>query len=270
MDVPLPVRPGLVGPVISLLERETIRFLRQRSRVFGALGQPVLFWLLLGSGFGASFSPPGAPQGTTYLTWFFPGIIVLVLLFTAIFSTISIIEDRSTGFLQAVLVAPIPRLSIVLGKLLGGTILATGQGMLLLVAAPLMGLPLSLRSILLTLGALAGTAFALTGIGFCIAWRMESTQGFHMIMNVFLMPMWLLSGAFFPLEGAPSWLRFIMEVNPLTYGVAAVRRALSAGATSLPLSVPPLWVSLAVTGLFSLIVLLTSVALVYSSRRLPQ
>ena len=243
---------------MTLLDREVRRFLRQRSRVIGALGQPVLFWLLLGSGFHASFAPAGAPAGTDAMSWFFPGIVVLVLLFTAIFSTISIIEDRQEGFLQAVLVAPVPRLAIVLGKILAGTVLAAGQGLLLLAAAPLIGMPLGAGSFLLSSLTLGAIAFALTALGVCIAWRMQSTQGFHMVMNLFLMPMWLLSGALFPVAGAPTWLGLIMELNPLTYGVAALRRSLVFGQPTGSVPLPPLGLSLAITGFFCALTLATA------------
>src|SRR5438128_3905794 len=123
----------------SLASRELIRFARQRTRVIGALGQPVLFWVLFGAGLHGSFKPPAwAPRDMTYQEYFFPGVAVLIVLFTAIFSTISIIEDRREGFLQGVLVAPISRLAIVLGKLTGGTLLALIQALLFLVIGPLL------------------------------------------------------------------------------------------------------------------------------------
>lgn len=218
--------------------------------MFGALGQPILFWLLLSAGLNASFRPAGAADGTNSLTWFFPGIIIMVLLFTAIFSTISIIEDRREGFLQSVLVAPSPRTALVLGKILGGTLLAAGQGALLLAAAPFIGISVTVPSLALALVVLLAVAFALTGLGVCIAWPMESTQGFHMIMNVFLLPMWLLSGSFFPLDGAPIWMRIAMQINPLTYGVAALRRVLAPAALAPGSPVPGLALSLAVTAAF--------------------
>jgi ABC-2 type transport system permease protein len=255
---PQATRVGLIGPVVSLLEREVVRFVRQRSRLLSALTQPLLLWLLLGAGFGASFTPPDAPAGASYLTWFFPGMIVLILLFTAIFSTISVIEDRNAGFLQGVLVAPVPRLAIVLGSVLGGTVLAVAQGMLVLLAAPLVEIPLSVGALVLALVTLTATSLALTAIGFCMAWRMDSTQGFHMVMNLFLLPMWLLSGAFFPLEGTPTWLHLVMEVNPLTYGVAALRHSLGL-AQGAPPSLP---LSLGVTVFFCVIAMTTAVILV--------
>jgi ABC-2 type transport system permease protein len=259
VSAPAAARPGLLGPAFSLLEREVLRFVRQRSRLISSALQPVLFWLLLGAGFGASFQAPGAPAGTPYLLWSFPGILVLVLLFTAVFSTISIIEDRQAGFLQAVLVAPVPRLAIVLGKVLGGTVLALAEAGLVLVAAPFIGLSPTVSGIALTLLALTLTGLALTAVGVCMAWRMDSTQGFHMVMNLFLLPMWLLSGAFFPLAGTPPWLRLVMEVNPLTYGVRAVRLAL--GAPAAP-DGPGLAVSLGVIAFFAAAALATAAALI--------
>src|SRR5881628_2688438 len=204
----------------ALLWREVIRFLRERNRVFGALLQPIMFWALFGSGLRASFHPPVAGGSVAYDEYFFPGVVVMILLFTAIFSTVSVIEDRREGFLQSVLVAPIPRSAVVLGKVLGGTALAMGQGLVLLFLAPFAHFPLSVSMLAVSFAALAPLAFALTSLSFCIAWRMESTHGFHAIMTVFLMPLWLLSGAPFPALGAPEWLRAIIRLNPVTYGLA--------------------------------------------------
>ncbi len=230
------VRPALLLPALSLAQRELVRFVRQRHRIVGALLTPIVFWLLIGGGIGRSFAAPGVPGGEDFLRFFFPGTVVMILLFTAIFSTISIIEDRREGFLQSVLVAPVPRLAIVLGKVLGGTALAFGQGLLFLLLAPLVGVSLSPAALLASCGIMLLLAFALTAMGFCIAWRMSSTQGFHAIMNLLLMPMWFLSGALFPPGGALKGIAAIMMLNPLTYGLAALRRAMYLGqdATALP------------------------------------
>jgi ABC-2 type transport system permease protein len=211
---------------MTLCRRELVRFYRQRSRIVGVIGSPLLFWLLIGSGLGSSFRHPSAPPEMNYLEYFYPGTIVLIILFTSIFSTISIIEDRREGFLQSVLVAPVPNASIALGKILGGTSLALIQGVILLLLAPFVGISLSVLSVVIVIGVLFAIAFGLTGLGFMIAWRMGSTQGFHAVMNLFLIPLWLLSGALFPAGGAAGWLRWIMAANPLTYGIAALRQAL--------------------------------------------
>lgn len=214
-------------PAISLWRREVVRFLRQRSRIVGALATPILFWLLIGSGMGRSFRASGGE--THYLEYLFPGTVIMIVLFTAIFSTISIIEDRREGFLQSVLVAPVPRAAIVLGKTLGATTLAVGQAVLFAVLAPLVGVKLTLLGAAAALGALLLIGVGLAALGFVIAWSMDSIQGFHAIMNLVLMPMWLLSGALFPVSGASAWLGWVMLANPLTYGLALFRHALAIG-----------------------------------------
>ncbi len=245
----------------TLCRREITRFVRQRSRVTGAIAQPLLFWLLLGGGLKASFRPSGAPAGVDYLQYFYPGILALTLLFTAIFATISVVEDRQGGFLQGVLVAPVPRWSIVMGQAAGGTALAVGQAMLLLLLAPLAGIPLTLEGVLVSFGVIVLLAFTLTGLGLLLAWRMESTQGFHAIMNLLLMPMWLLSGAFFPAAGVPMWLAWVMKINPMTYGMAALRRALYLGTAGAARNLPGMTVSLAVLCAFGAICFASAVHL---------
>jgi ABC-2 type transport system permease protein len=230
----VPAAPGLLLPAVSLAKRELVRFLRQRNRVIGALATPIVFWMLVGGGMGRSFRASGLPDGENYLQYFFPGTILMILLFTAIFSTISIIEERREGFLQSVLVAPVSRMAIVLGKVLGGTVLAFAQAAVFLLLGPLVGVRPNLAGLLLALGLMALLAFALTALGFCIAWRMSSTQGFHAVMNLFLMPMWFLSGALFPAHNASGPLRAIMLLNPLTYGLAGVRQALYLGKVPSP------------------------------------
>ncbi|GIW39764.1 MAG: transport permease protein [Candidatus Binatia bacterium] len=237
--------------VYSLWRRELVRFFRQRSRVAGALGQPLLLWFVLGGGMNASFRPAGfAPLG--YLAYFFPGMVVLVVLFTAIFATIAVVEDRQTGFLQGVLVAPVPGWAILLGQVAGATTLGVLQALLCLPLAPLAGIDLSAVRVLSATLVLSLLGFGLSSLGLVIAWRMDTTQGFHAIMNLLLIPLWLLSGAFFPSEGAPAPLAWLVSLNPLTYGVAAFRHALYAG-SSLPLPLPPLSLSLVVTCAASLL-----------------
>src|SRR4029079_6810495 len=220
--------PTTVAPwpvVGTLCQRELVRFLRQKNRVFGALGQPIIFWLLFGAGLGGA----NVGKGALGYAHFFPGTLVMILLFTAIFATISIIEDRREGFLQGVLVAPIPRWTMVLGKVFGGAAIAMLQGTVFLVLGLIATKAGWFNVIDSTAGGLLAAfllmlvvSIALTGLGFLIAWRMDSTQGFHAIMSVFLLPMWLLSGAFFPMD-VGGWLGWIIRINPLTYGVAGLR-----------------------------------------------
>ncbi len=248
---------------LTLWRREVIRFLRQRSRIVGALATPIVFWLLIGMGLGRSFQPQGSTQSVTFLEYFFPGTVVMIILFTAIFSTISVIEDRREGFLQSVLVSPAPRSSIVLGKILGGTTLAWGQGMLFCLLAPLSGLHLTALSTLGLAGLVLIISFGLTGLGFIVAWPMESTQGFHAIMNLLLLPMWMLSGAMFPASGAPTWLQWVMAVNPVTYAVAAVRHTFYDDVQAVTGGSPPgIGLSIAVVILFSAATFLASAWLV--------
>ena len=253
-------------PVGTLCWREIVRFVRQRSRVTGAFAQPLVFWLLLGGGLKASFRPPGVPEGTTYVEYFYPGAIALVLLFTAIFSTISVVEDRREGFLQGVLVAPLARSTIVLGQALGGTLLALVQGLLFLIFAPVVGISLSAAGILLGVSVMFLMAFSLTNLGLLIAWRMDSTQGFHAIMNLILLPIWLLSGAFFPASGVTPWLGWVMQINPLTYGMAALRRCLYLGSPMSAGDVPPLALSLLVTLFFCAVTFLGAIQAARRSR----
>jgi ABC-2 type transport system permease protein len=206
-------------PVVgALAQRELVRFFRQRNRVFGALGQPIIFWLLFSE---------GLKSNDLDYAHFFPGTLVMILLFTAIFATISIIEDRREGFLQGVLVAPIPRWSMVLGKVLGGAAIAMLQGLLFLILglATVDQISTGFFGFMGALLLMAVISIALTALGFLIAWRMDSTQGFHAMMSVFLFPMWLLSGAFFPLDVGGA-LELVVRLNPLTYGVAGLRHYL--------------------------------------------
>lgn len=235
---------GLWAPCRTLWQREMVRFLRQRSRIIGALGTPVIFWLLMGAGLRQSMRVPGDEGGVNYLEFSFGGAIAAILLFTAIFSMISLIDDRRDGFLQGVLVAPVSRAAIALGKILGATTLAVGQSLVFLLLAPTAGISLSVLSVVATLAAMIVIAFAVTSLGFWIAWRMESTQGFHAIMNLVLLPMLVLSGAFFPPSGSAGWLRAVIAVNPMTYAVDLLRHCLYfqqdtiviAPASSLPLA----------------------------------
>jgi ABC-2 type transport system permease protein len=257
-------RPGLWLPALSLAKRELVRFLRQKHRIVGALATPIVFWLLIGAGMGRSFQSPGSSTSSSgpggYMAYFFPGTVVMILLFTAIFSTISIIEDRREGFLQSVLVAPISPMVIVLGKVLGGTALAFGQGLIFLALSPLIGFhytPLALLAAMLMMFVMS---FSLTALGFCIAWRMSSTQGFHAIMNLFLMPMWFLSGALFPAEGAWVGLKWAIRLNPLSYGLAGLRRAMQ-WADPGSISLGGLPINFLVSAIFAAIMFLAASAL---------
>jgi ABC-2 type transport system permease protein len=213
--------------------------------------------VVLGAGFAHSFNA-GSETSGHYLGYFFPGSVAMIVLFTAIFSMMSLIQDRNEGFLLSVLAAPVSRSSVVLGKVLGGGTLAAIQGIVFLVFAPLVGVHVTPAAIGLSILAVIMISFELTALGFAIAWPMDSTQAFHAVVNVLLIPIWLLSGSLFPLSGAAGWMRFCMMLNPLTYGVEALRGALFPDApTQFSLAV-----NLGVTALFCVLTFAAAWAIV--------
>ena len=256
-----PASAGVALPAFTLWWREIVRFYRQTGRVIGVLASPLVFWAVLGSGFGTSFRSGGGPGQQHYLDYSYPGILILIVLFTSIFAMMSVIEDRKEGFLLSVLVAPVPRTAIVLGKVLGGTTLAAIQGLIFLVFAPFAGVHLDPVQVLLVAIVVFLVSFSLTALGFAIAWPMDSSQAFHAVVNLFLIPLWLVSGALFPLSGASGWIRVIMRLNPLTYGVEALRALLYPGAESNV----PLASAMATLLLFSLVMF--ALALLMANRR---
>ena len=231
---------SFVLPAATLWQRELVRFWRQKSRVLGVVASPLVFWLLIG-------------YGSNDLARFYSGALVLTVMFSAIFSTISIIEDRREGFLLSMLVSPAPRTSMVLGKILGSATLAWIQGLLFLMFAPLAGVRITIPELVPVVAAIFLISFTLTGLGFVIAWRMESTAGFHAIMNLLLVPMWMVSGSLFPMATAHGWVKGIMWVNPLTYSISLLNNVLR-----LPNASPGATVSLSVTAAFGFALLMAS------------
>ena len=231
---------SFVLPAATLWQRELVRFWRQKSRVMGVVASPLVFWLLIG-------------YGSNDLARFYSGALVLTVMFSAIFSTISIIEDRREGFLLSMLVSPAPRTSMVLGKILGSATLAWIQGMIFLAFAPLAGVRIGVLDLIPVVGAIFLISFTLTGLGFVIAWRMESTAGFHAIMNLLLGPMWMISGSLFPMATAHGVIRAIMWINPLTYSISLLNFVLG-----LPNATPGPLESVIVTAVFGLVLLLAS------------
>lgn len=250
----------MIRVALALAAREFIRFIRQPQRVVGTVAQPVLFWLFLGSGFNASFRAPGI-EHVSYLEYFYPGVMLMMMLFASIFSSITIIEDRDAGFLQSVLVAPVSRLAIVLGKVLGGTAIALVQTVIFTVAAPFLGLRIGLDSLVLLLLAYVLVSMGFAAMGFFFAWPMRSSAGFHAIMMVFLMPLWMLSGALFPIDQAPGWLHLLMSINPVAHALVLLRTPFYKTAAEM-LGDRTYLTSLAVTAVWTGAVLLGSMALV--------
>ncbi len=200
--------------------RELIRFMREKARIVTSLIQPAVWLFIMGKGLGSSFA---GPQGVDYVKFMFPGVVGMTVLFASLFSSISIVWDREFGFLKEILVAPVSRTAIVIGKALSGSTTAMLQGALVLLFAPLIGMRLSLPVVLEALGLMFLISFALASTGILIAARMESMQSFQLIMNFFVMPMFFLSGAMFPLRGLPTWMGAIARINPLAYGIDAMK-----------------------------------------------
>lgn len=218
-------------PVWTLWQREMIRFWREKTRVLGFVASPLVFWLVIGSGFGD-------------LAFFYPGALTLTVMFSAVFSTMTLIEDRKEGFLLSMLVSPAPRGAMVLGKLLGSSTLAWLQALAVLAFLPFTGLETTAAGVAATVGVLYLISFTFTALGFLIAWKMDSAQGFHAVMNLVLFPLWMVSSALFGFSSAHGWMQWVMRINPLTYATVAIRRLLAAKVEA---GTPSMTVSLAVT-----------------------
>lgn len=203
--------------------RDVLRFVRDRSRILASLGQPLLFLFVFGGGLSPAMSELGG--GSIDFTQFmFPGILAMAVLFTSIFSAVSIVWDREFGFLKEVMVAPVSRVSVALGKVAGGSTVALFQGILVMVFAPILGINLSVQQLVFLIGLMLLLAAVMTSLGILIAARQKTMEGFHMIMNFIMLPMFFLSGAFFPLNGVPLWMEWLSKVNPVTYGVDPLRQ----------------------------------------------
>jgi ABC-2 type transport system permease protein len=204
-------------------QRELIRFSRDRLRILTALVQPALFLFVLGGGL-AQLSA-GGTEGVDLRTFMFPGVLAMAVLFTAMFSAVSIVWDREYGFLREMLVAPVRRGAIVLGKCLGGATVAGFQGVLVLALAPLVHVPYVPAMIVEVLALQLLLAFMITAFGVMAAARITQMQAFMALMQMLMMPLLFLSGALFPVSGLPRWLEVLNRLDPITYGVDPLRRA---------------------------------------------
>ncbi len=205
--------------------RELLRFLRNRLRLVTSFVQPVLFLLVLGTGMSSLVASSG---GVNFKTFMFPGILAMTVLFTALFSAISIVWDREFGFLREMLVAPVPRSAIVLGKCAGGATTAVIQGSVMLLLAGLVGVPYAPTLLLTLLAEMVLLAVALTALGVLFASRMTQIESFQAVMQFLVMPMFFLSGAIFPASGLPQWLAVLTKLDPLSYAIDPMRRAVFA------------------------------------------
>ena len=209
--------------IYTIWLREIRAFMRERSRIVGMIGQPLLYLLIVGQGIASGLSLNRASGQVGYLLLMYPGILGMSVLFTSIFSGVSIIWDREFGFLKEVLVAPVPRWAVAVGKILGGATIAMAQSIILIALAPFIGVGLSVVVVLELLLICFLISVAITGVGVFIAAGMRSMQGFQMLMNFLVMPLYFLSGAMFPVSSAPTWMKVFMNIDPLTYGVDALR-----------------------------------------------
>jgi ABC-2 type transport system permease protein len=215
--------------IYTIWLREFKAFLRERGRIVSMIGQPLLYLLILGQGIASGLTLNRAPGDVGYLKFMYPGILGMSVLFTSTFSAISIIWDREFGFLKEVLVAPVPRWAVAVGKILGGSTVAVFQSLILILLAPLAGIWPSALMVLQLFGLCFLISFAVTSLGVAVAARMRSMQSFQMLMNFLIMPLYFLSGAMFPIVSAPVWMKTLIVVDPLTYGVDALRNVVLIG-----------------------------------------
>ncbi len=208
--------------------RELIRFRRDRLRMVTSLMQPLLFLFVLGTGLSSLMGGTGAASDVNVRTFLVPGVLTLAVLFTAVFSAGSIVWDREFGFLREMLVAPVGRWAIVVGKCVGGATVATFQGLVLLALAGLVGVPYNPLMIVLVVAELMLIALMITAFGVMVAARIKTFQAFMAMTQVLMLPMFFLSGALFPLNNLPTWLTILTHINPLTYAVDLVRRTIFA------------------------------------------
>jgi daunorubicin resistance ABC transporter membrane protein len=207
--------------VLALFRRDLRVFVIQRSRLLGTLAQPLLIWLVIGAGLAPSFA--SGEDGPGYMRFFYPGAVVMMLLMTSISATMSVIEDRHQGFLQGVLAAPVGRWELALGKTLGGAFLGLVPAVILVLIGPVAGFAYGDMNVPALVVGMLLTAIAFTAVGFALAWKLDSSAGYHVVMSAVLFPLWILSGAMFPMEPTHAVLSWIGRLNPMSYAMTAVR-----------------------------------------------
>jgi daunorubicin resistance ABC transporter membrane protein len=252
--------------------RELIRFRRDKLRAITSLIQPLLFLLVLGTGL-SSLAKGGMPSGVSFKTFIFPGVLAMSVLFTAIFSAASIVWDREFGFLREMLVAPVSRSAIVIGKIMGGATIATFQGIVMLALAGLADVPYNPVLMLTLVGELLLLAFTLTAFGVMMAARITQFQAFMALTQMLVMPLFFLSGALYPLTGLPGWLSVLTRIDPLTYVVGPMRHAVFSHLSLSPIAqhalspgitwggwVVPIWLSLSIVAAMGLGMMTVAIA----------
>ncbi|SFL57351.1 ABC-2 type transport system permease protein [Gracilibacillus orientalis] len=216
--------------IIAIWQRDIKKFFRDRARLLGSFSMPILFLLIFGGGLSGTMETMmssgmgDGSNGFNYVEFVFPGIVAMTLLMTAIFSAMSVIEDKNFGYMKEILVSPISRVSIAVGKMLGAATVSTIQGMILFLLIPFLGLSYSIISLIQVIPFMFLLGAALSGVGLLFASMIKSTQGFQLIVQIIVMPMIFLSGALFPINNMPSWLDVIVKFNPVTYGVDVMKK----------------------------------------------
>lgn len=243
--------------VVTIWEREIIRYSRDLPRIFSTLFQPLMFLVIFGSGLSKPLA--GANLGVDFIKFMYPGIIAMNVMGIAFFSSISTVWDREFGFLKEILVAPVSRKAIVLGKAFGATTVASTQALILLVIAPLIGIKINFWMVLGLFLSFLLLSFAISGMSLVIASFMKTMESFGVLMQVFIFPMFFLSGAFFPLNSAPDWMKILSKIDPLTYGVDIARQIILAGqleeAAIKQMSLFPIQIDVLFLVIFSLIMI---------------
>lgn len=212
-----------LNAVYVIVARELKKFVREKSRLLSAIARPLLWLFIVGAGISRIVS---GDTGVPYTQFIFPGIIGMTILFSSIFSSISIIWDKEFGFMKEILVAPVSRFSIVIGKALSGTVVATIQAVIILALFPVLGFQLSILQILSLIAICLAVSFCISSFGILLATFYDSYESFSVIMNFIVMPMFFLSGAMYPVKLLPGILRSIAKINPLTYGIDALKHVL--------------------------------------------
>lgn len=248
--------------IYTIWLRDIKRYFRDKPRIIGSFAQPILFLFVLGTGIASSFSTFGSGGGKEFLNFMFPGIVGMTVLFTSFFSAMSIVWDREFGFLKEVLVAPISRTSIVVGKLLGGSTIAMIQGSIILLFSPLLNIPITFVVFFKVMGIMFLVAMTISAMGIILASVIKSMQAFQVITNFLLMPMFFLSGALFPLNNTVEWMNVVSKVNPLSYGIDAMRFTLLNDSS---LQLYPMWLN--ITVLVCLIVVLSLLGSFFFNRQ---
>jgi ABC-2 type transport system permease protein len=213
---------GIYRGIWVVAYRELLRFVQERSRLFSSFAMPLIFLVVFGAGFGRIIGT--MVPGVDYIQFMYPGIIAMTVLMNSIMSGISIVWDREFGFLKEILVSPLDRRGILMGKATGTAIVAVMQAVVLLVLAPILGVSVSFTTFFILIPVLFIASLSISGLGLLVASRMQSQQGFQVVIQLIIMPLIFLAGVFYPVNNVPVWMEIISKVNPLTYGVDAIRQ----------------------------------------------